>query len=451
MGIKIAKLRIVVALIVMLSVTTLVAQVAKLDTSLVQSRLDTYIKPYFEQRDFNGVVLIAHGDKEIAKGTIGFIDERSKKPINIDTKFRIASLTKAFTAASIIILSDRGKLKLDDPVSRFYPNFPNGENIKIEHLLLHQSGVGGLDDEKHARVCYEADRLVEEIGRVKPQFPPGTAGRYSNSGYNILAAIIEKASGESYEQFLQKNIFKPLKMNDSGSFCSEPATLSNLAKGHATGSRVGSIELVSPSEMAQMGSGSVYSTAPDLIKWLRSLKANVLFDLDRLRYPYGWGKRDYSGSKLIEQSGIVEGFNAYMARYPTEELYFVFLSNVQSGLFNRVPRDFRAVVLGGEFTKPQALTSIDTSKVDLTQYSGEYRTPNISVPLIVTVQNGGLYLKWGTGGYFRSLTAVSKDKFFHRSEYADIAFERDSQGKIEKIVWGSGSDPMVLTRSSTTP
>src|SRR5262249_52037258 len=135
-----------------------------------------------------------------------------------ETTFRVASLTKTFTAAATILLLNQGKLHLDDPLSRFLPDFPNGEHITVEHLLLHQAGVGTLDEPKFSHGALSLNTLVQQIKMQPPLFPPGTDGRYSNEGYLLLAAVIEKVSGMSYAEYLKRNIFDPLGMRSTGNF-----------------------------------------------------------------------------------------------------------------------------------------------------------------------------------------------------------------------------------------
>lgn len=422
------------------------AQSPLLKPKEIQTRLDAYLNPYLERKDFSGVAMIVQDGSVLAQNAYGSASVKSNVPNKMGTKFRVASLSKTFTAAAIVILADRGKLRLSDPLSTFYPSFPNGQKIKLEHLLLHRSGVGELDGPQHYKNCYSAEQLVAEIGKVKPNFPPDSDDSYSNEGYNLLAAVIEKVSGETYENFLQKNIFQPLGMRDSGSFCSG-SNVKELATGYTTGATPKTIEELPYAEVTQMGSGSIYSTAPDLVKWLQAVSEKRLFNIEKLRYPYGWGEREYTGNKLIEQSGLVEGFNAYMALYAPEKCYVVFLSNIQSGLFNLVPKDLKAVAFGGEYSRPPEFSGSRSSNTNLLEFIGAYRTTDIPVPLSVIFKDGNLYLRWGNYPFMRSLTPVGKEKFFHRAEYADISFERNKDGRIEKIIWRSGSnDPLILEK-----
>lgn len=423
------------------------SQPTKLSDAEIRQRLDTYVAPYLSQKDFSGTVMIARGERIIVAKAYGQADPAQNVKNDITTKFRIASLTKTLTAAAIIILADRGKLKLDDPLNRFFPKFPNAEKITIEQLLLHQSGVGQLDAPEHLEKCYPTDELIREIGRQRPKFPPGTDGRYSNEGYNILAAVIEKISRRSYDEFLQKNIFGPLKMQNSGSLCSRLEG-SGAAVGQTAGAVLRSVEKIDFKESLHIGSGSVYSTAPDLVRWLRAVDEKSLFDIEKLSYPYGWGRREYSGKKLIEQSGLVSGYFSYMALYPEENVYIVFLSNIQSGLFGRVARDLNAVVFGGEFSKPQELSDVRIPAEKLADYTGEYRSEEIKIPFYIIARSGNLYLKAGVYPHLRGITPQQEeDEFFYRAEYARIGFQRNRTGQIEKMFMRFGNgDPLIFEK-----
>src|SRR5262249_10550373 len=186
------------------------------NSNKLAERLDDYLRPYLEVKDFSGVVLIAQGDTILAAKAYGMADFEAGVPNRIGTAFRIASLSKTFTAAAIAILIERGKVKLDDPLSRYIPDFPNGVKINVKQLLLHQSGVGQLDAPELLRNCSSTADLVERLKGVPPLFAPGTGGGYSNEGYLLLAAVIEKASGLTYESFLREDIFTPLGMSNYG-------------------------------------------------------------------------------------------------------------------------------------------------------------------------------------------------------------------------------------------
>jgi CubicO group peptidase (beta-lactamase class C family) len=403
------------------------------DAATIERRADRWINPYVVAGDFSGVVLIAQGDQILVQKAYGKADFQHNVVNKIGTRFRIASLSKTFTAAAIELLIAQGKLSLKDHLTKYVGGIPNGTEMTVEQLLTHESGVGELDTADVYRDCLTNEELIRRLRAVSPLFAPGTDSRYSNEGYFLLALIIEKVSGMPYAAFLQKNVFDPLQLANTGSACKEPPSGPN-ATGNVPAAKAGSVVPLSFEEAAIIGPGSLYSTAHDLYAWLRAVDANPTFQVQHLEYPYGWGKRNYSGRDLIEQSGIHEGFNAHMALYPKEHLYAVVLSNVQSGLFNRIPKDLEAVLFGGETSRPVEVKPVEVSAASLAQYAGSYKAPEVPIPQNMVVQDGQLYMQWGSYPFLRILTPTAKDEFFFRYEYARVRFVRD-HGKIVGMVW----------------
>jgi CubicO group peptidase (beta-lactamase class C family) len=411
-----------------------------IDTSALSSRLDSYLQPYVEANDFSGVVLVAQGDRILSVREYGMAERARGLRNRRNTAFRLASLSKTFTAAAIVMLIERGTVHLQDPLSHFFPEFPNGDHITVEQLLLHRSGVGELDSPDLMRQCPNSDEMVRRIAKVPPFFAPGTSDRYSNEGYVLLAAIIERASGISYEGFLQKNIFHPLGMKHTGVMCSE-WPVSNHAVGYIAG--LGrDVESLPFNEAGWNGPGSLYSTADDLYTWLKAVNADRLFKFTALKYPYGWGKRNYSGKALVEQSGQLEGYTAHMALYPEQKIYLVFLNNIESGLFSRVPKDLEAVLFGGEPSSPPDRAQVPVAKNSFAEFAGAYSTKEYPVPLKFEVQGSNLLMHWGAVPFLRPLVMTGKDQFFARAEYGSYEFFRDANGKISGVnaKWDGGGN-----------
>jgi CubicO group peptidase (beta-lactamase class C family) len=409
-----------------------------IDASALSMKLDSYLQPYVKANDFSGVVLIAQGERILSVREYGMADRGQTVRNQRSTAFRLASLSKTFTAAAIVMLTDRGTLHLHDRLSRFFPEFPNGDHITVEQLLSHESGVGELDSPDLTRQCPASDEMVRRIAKVPPFFAPGSSDRYSNEGYVLLAAIIEHASGMSYEAFLRKNIFHPLNMEHSGVMCAE-WPVSNHAVGYIAG--LGSdLESLAFNEAGWNGPGSLYSTADDLYTWLKAVNANRLFKFSALKYPYGWGKRNYSGKPLVEQSGQLEGYTAHMALYPEQKIYFVFLNNIESGMFSRVPKDLEAVLFGGKPSSPPDPTPVSVAKNSLAEFAGAYSTKQYPVPLKFEVQESHLFMHWGAVPFLRPLVMTGKDQFFARAEYGSYEFVRDAGGKVSGITakWDGG-------------
>lgn len=406
-------------------------QAQSIGTSDLSSKLDSYLQPYVRANDFSGVVLVAQGDRIVAVREYGMADREHSLLNRRSTAFRLASLSKTFTAAAIAMLMERGTVQLKDPLRRFFPDFPNGDHITVEHLLSHVSGVGELDFPDLMRRCVTSDEMVGRIAKIPPFFAPGTKDRYSNEGYVLLAAIIEHASGMSYEAFLRKNIFNPLGMKHTGVICAEWPV-----PDHAVGYISGMDHGVAPlpfNEAGWNGAGSLYSTADDLYTWLKAVKANRLFQFSSLRYPYGWGKRNYSGKPHVEQTGQLEGYTAYMALYPEQEIYLVFLNNIESGLFSRVPKDLEAVLFGGKPSSPPNPARVPVARDALAEFAGPYLTKEFPVPLQLEVRDSRLFLHWGESPFLRPLIMTGKDQFFERAEYGTYKFTRDETGKISGV------------------
>jgi len=416
-----------------------------LDAPALSARVDQWITPYVSAGDFSGVVLIAQGDRVLAEKAYGQADHEHNVANRLETRFRIASLSKTFTAAAIERLIAQGKITLKDPLSKYIPGIANGDKITVEHLLLHESGVGQLDDPNVYRECLSNEEMIRRLRNVTPMFAPGTDDHYSNEGYFLLAMIIEKAAGVSFETFLQKNILQPLKLANTGSACLNPPPPN--ASGYVPGDKAGSVVPLPFVEAAHVGPGSIYSNVRDLYAWLRAVDTDSRFQVGNLDYPYGWGKRNYSGRDLIEQSGIHEGFDAHMALYPKEHIYAVVLSNVQSGFQSRIPKDLEAVLFGGEISRPSEVKPAAIREAELRQYQGTYKAASISTEQRMTVREGKLYMQWGSYPFLRVLVPTGKDEFFFRYEYAKVKFERDAKGRVSKMTWQwPGGEPLAFAR-----
>jgi CubicO group peptidase (beta-lactamase class C family) len=209
------------------------------DAVTIEQRADQWLKPYVVAGDFSGVVLIAQGDQMLVAKAYGKADFQHDVANQIGTRFRIASLSKTFTAAAIELLIAQGRLSLNDHLSKYVSGIPNGDSITVEHLLLHESGVGELDDPDVYRQCLPNDELLRRLRKVPPMFAPGSDDHYSNEGYFLLAMVVEKVSGMSFETFLQKNVFDSLKLKNTGSTCLDPPPPN--AGGHIPGDKAASV------------------------------------------------------------------------------------------------------------------------------------------------------------------------------------------------------------------
>jgi CubicO group peptidase (beta-lactamase class C family) len=255
-------------------------------------------------------------------------------------------VTKQFTAMGIMILAERGKLSLDDKITKFFPDFPKyGDQITVRHLLTHTSGVFDYDDHVPPGTMVQlkdkdALKIVREHDGT--YFPPGTKFRYSNSGYAMLALIIEKVSGQTYAQFQKANIFDPLGMTNTVAFEESISTVSNRAFGYATtnGAFVPRDQSLTS---AVLGDGGIYSSVVDLFKWDQALYTEKLIshkilhdaytvhsrnsDMAGSGYGYGWYIAEHEGTEHVWHYGSTCGFNTMINRFPQKKTTVIILTN----------------------------------------------------------------------------------------------------------------------------
>jgi CubicO group peptidase (beta-lactamase class C family) len=291
-----------------------------------------------------------------------------------DTRFRIASLTKTFTAAAIVMLCERGLLALTDKLNKFIPDYPGGDRITVLHLLRHESGVPNPD---YNELFLKRVTIVELIERFKHkplEFEPGTNGKYSNAGYILLAYVVQRVSGTPWEDFLYRNIFKPLGMESTGHVQHEQI-ISNQASGYLPGpGRLGVENAPWYDVSSSIGSGSLYTSANDLYRWARAVHSERLFKISALNYPYGWGRRKYFDRAGLEQSGLITGFTSNIQIYPGDGLYVICLTNIETTGFNRWATDLAGIVFGKSYEAVRIPQGKGPEFKSTEPFPGEYKS-----------------------------------------------------------------------------
>lgn len=304
-------------------------------------KIDELMSTYAEYGKFNGSVLVAEKGEVIYKKGFGLANMEWDIPNQPDTKFRLASITKLFTAMLIVQLASENKLKLDAPISTYLPDYPkpNGDLITIQHLFDHTSGIPNFTDiprfSRLERNRYSHEEMMGFFADSVLQFTPGEKYAYSNSGYYLLGVIVEKVTGKSYEQVLQDKIFTPLKMNNSG-YDHHSTILKNRASGyerewnHRFFINASYIDMSIP-----YAAGAIYSTVEDLFLYDQALYTEKLLSkkyMDILFDP----EDDFGGMPIgntqdevwvTGAEGGINGFNTLLRRVPSNRSFIILLNN----------------------------------------------------------------------------------------------------------------------------
>lgn len=310
------------------------------------------------------VMVIQNGKVLLAK-SYGMADLENKIPSAPDVNYRLASVTKQFTAMAIMILVDSGKMSFDDPITKFFPEFPDyGKRITVRHLLNHTSGLLAYEDiipkgTTLPVLDINALRLLQVQDHT--YFPPGSQFRYSNTGYAFLALIVEKVSGQTFAAFLRDKIFQPLGMKQSLAYESGISAVSNRAFGY-TEQKKGDYSKTDQSLTSSvLGDGGVYSSISDLYKWDQSLYTtklvskkilaeaftpgkSTLHEKD-LRYGFGWFISEYRGLKKIWHYGSTVGFSTRLERFPERKFTVIILSNRNDAQLSELPEKITDIYL----------------------------------------------------------------------------------------------------------
>lgn len=345
-------------------------------------QIEQLLSKYNEYGQFNGSALVAENGKVIFKKGFGFANMEWNIPNQPDTKFRLGSVTKQFTALLIVKLAEEGKLKLDVPITTYLPDYPkeNGDKITIHNLLTHTSGIPNYTNAPNffkdkARNPYTPEEFVKTFSSLPLEFKPGEKFNYSNSGYFVLGYIIEKISGKSYEQFLQETIFTPLKMENTG-YDHSDKIIKNRAAGYEKEGKVLSnaayIDMSIP-----YAAGSLYSTVEDLYLWDQALYTNKLLSEKSMEllfkpyikawddsYGYGWSIEEVANGdkgkvKVIEHGGGINGFNTIISRIPADKNLVVLLNNAGGTVLGEMNDAIRAILYNQPYTQPKKSLALE--------------------------------------------------------------------------------------------
>ena len=305
--------------------------------------IDRLFEDYAGDGQPGASVLVLRGEEVIVRRAFGMADLEGEIPAAPQTNYRLASVTKQFTAAAILALAERGALHLDDAVRKWLPSLPSDcDRVTIRHLLTHTSGLVDYEDllpAEAATQVHDRDVLRLLASHRQTYFAPGSGWRYSNSGYALLALIVEAAAGVSFAESLQREIFEPLGMAATVAHREGVSVVSRRAFGYSR-SGEGWTRTDQDRTSAVLGDGGVYSSMDDVAKWLMALdsgafaaaaESRVDTDAPGVRYGYGWRISAYDGRRAVHHTGESIGFRNALLRLPDERLSVVVLTNRNEG------------------------------------------------------------------------------------------------------------------------
>ena len=341
-------------------------------------RIDALLARYRELGLFNGSALVADQGQVVLKKGYGLANLEWAIPNTPDTKFRLGSLTKQFTATLILQLVERGQIDLAAPVTRYLPDYPpkSGDRISIHQLLNHTSGIVGYTEipswAATMRDPFTPSGFLAQFSKLDLLFQPGEKFSYSNSGYFLLGVILEKVTGQSYETLLRDRIFAPAGMKDSGYDSTQPL-LSKRAAGYDKRFDESYVNTAYLDMTQPYAAGSLYSTIEDLYRWDQALLTEKILSAKSKErmftpglsdYGYGWRITKKDGVTTIAHGGGINGFNTLLTRIPDSKRVVILLNNTGPAPLQTMTDSIRAILDGEEPLmprRPAALTLFKTS------------------------------------------------------------------------------------------
>tara|TARA_R110000868_G_scaffold14075_17_gene65845 strand:+ start:20670 stop:21743 length:1074 start_codon:yes stop_codon:yes gene_type:complete len=328
----------------------------------LESTIDSLLQEKYSENTPGGVFLIAQKENIIYKKAFGLSNLELSIPMQTDNVFEIGSITKQFTAVAILILMEKGKLNLNDEITKFIPDYPtNGYRITIHHLLTHTSGIKDFTKIKGLNEISKKDltpsELINFFKNEPIDFAPGDQFKYNNSGYAILGYIIELITKQSYSDFVSENIFKKLKMLTS-QYASHYEVIQNRASGYHN--KNGYINNREVSFTIPYSSGALMSTVDDMFKWQMAIKKNLLISKEAtkkaftnytlnngkpINYGYGWHIKAMHQIVIREHGGAIFGFKSMAVYIPESDIYVIALTNCDCNSPTTITRKIAELVL----------------------------------------------------------------------------------------------------------
>lgn len=424
-------------------------EAAQTPASEFEARVVEYLDAHVAQKTFNGSVLMAKNGKILFSKGFGMANFDLGVPNSPGTKFRLGSITKQFTAMLVMQLQERVLLSVNDPLTKYIPDYPDGSKITLHHLLTHTSGIPsftGFPD--YTKIMIQPLPLEEIIAlfKNKPlEFEPGTKYVYSNSGYILLGYILEKAADKPYDLLLKENIFDPLGMDDSGYDWNRI-----IVENRASGYTLDRGEVVNDSYIDMHiphAAGALYSTVEDLYTWDRALYSEKLLSRESMEkmftpflnnYAYGWNVSELFGRKMISHGGGINGFVTHIARFPEDDACIIVLCNLTASRTGQIFRDLAAILFGEPYELPKERKAVKVDPAIYDAYAGSYELDS-GGSIKVYKEAARIFAAFEGQGTVE-LFPETETKFFIKEADVGISFVKDDAGKVVRLIIHQGGE-----------
>jgi CubicO group peptidase (beta-lactamase class C family) len=424
-------------------------------------KIDSLLNSLYSKGKINGNFLIAEKGKVIYSQSFGYTSEVKKEKLNENSIFELASCSKQFTAMAIMILKEKGKMNLDDDITKYLPELSYYKNITVRNLLNHTSGLPDYMElmDKYfdkSKIATNKD-IIDLFSKHKPKiiFEPNTKYEYSNTGYALLASIIEEVSGSTFADFLNKNIFEPLQMKNSFVYNRRfsPKKINNYAYGYVYSDSLKEYFLPDELEETKMviwldgivGDGTVNSTINDLLKWDRALYTNKLLtqagmktvfevatlkDESKTKYGFGWEIEDNADfGKITSHSGSWPGYVTFIERHITNDKTIIILQN--HDIVSVPAKSIRSILYNIPLPVQKIKSEITLTFEELQKFVGTYEIEK-DFEIKITLEKDQLFTQL-TGQNAYPIFAESDMLFFLKVVDAQIQFEKNEKGEISNL------------------
>jgi CubicO group peptidase (beta-lactamase class C family) len=381
----------IAALLVLASVSPAAAQRSTITREAYRSRADSLVYLYLaETKAPSAAFAVIRGKDTLAYGAHGLANIDAWRAPTAATVYEIGSLTKQFTSAAIMKLAEQGKLRLDDDLSKYVPQFPlQGKKVTIRHLLNHTSGIHSYTSSPAWRSTWSEplspDAIVKFVAADTYDFAPGSAYRYNNTGYVLLGMVIEKVTGKKYATYLEEQFFQPLGLR-STSYCPTKTSDPGFALGYSRGPngpvRAPFLDLSHP-----FSAGALCSTVGDFVKWQRALDggkvvspasyalmstADTLNDGSRINYGFGLIPGDVNGHKAVSHTGGIHGFSTVAHYVYDDDLSVVVFTNYDGGGPSALAQNLLRIAYGVAPVGRGSATAVPLSQAERDAILGTY-------------------------------------------------------------------------------